>query len=145
MGSEDHSTVAHDGEHGSNQFGVSPIKSFEDRLRAQLIINYHWKRICADTQERKTRVMTRYSISLVLFFGLTILISVQPGFSQTAEEFTALKKEIGALKAGQAGLKKDIQDLKKLAKPKLAAAPAAKIKDAIINIKGAPIKGDKNA
>jgi len=95
--------------------------------------------------------MRRYSSYLVFVLGLTFLFSVQPAFSQTAEEFKARQKEIDALKEGQAGLAKDIQDLKKLVAPKQAeapkpaAAPAAEIKDAIINIKGAPIKGDKNA
>jgi hypothetical protein len=92
--------------------------------------------------------MRRYSSYLVLVISLTLLFSVQPAFSQTAEEFKARQKEIDALKEGQAGLRKDIQDLKKTVglKPVVApAAPVAEIKDAIINIKGAPIKGDKNA
>ena|SRR5450759_1690493 len=89
--------------------------------------------------------MRRYSSYLVLVLGLTLLCSVQTAFSQTAEEFKARQKEIDVLKEGQAGLNKDIQVLKKLVEPKPAAAPAAEINDAIINIKGAPIKGDKNA
>jgi hypothetical protein len=89
--------------------------------------------------------MKRYSSFLVFVFGMTFLFSVLPAFSQTAEEFNALKKEINTLKAEQAGLKKDIQDLNKRAGLKPAAAPRKIITDAIINIKGAPIKGDKNA
>ena len=91
--------------------------------------------------------MRRYSSFLVLVLGLAILFSVQPAFSQTVEEVQALKKEVE-------GLRKDIQDLRKVVAPQpatapqpavAAAAPAPEIKDAIINIKGAPIKGDKNA
>ncbi len=92
--------------------------------------------------------MRRYSCYLFLALGLTLVFSVQPAFSQTAEEFKARQKEIDALKEGQAGLRKDIQDLKKIVGIKPAAAPpapVAEIKDAIISIKGAPIKGDKNA
>jgi protein-disulfide isomerase len=81
---------------------------------------------------------------MVFVLGLMLLFGVQPAFSQTAEEFKARQKEIDALKEGQAGLTKDIQDLKKLVEPKPTAAPAPQIKDAIINIKGAPMKGDKN-
>lgn len=88
--------------------------------------------------------MRRYSSSLVFVLGLTLLFSVQPAFSQTAEELKALENEIDALKAEQTGIQKDIQDLKKLLEPKPAAAPAAEIKNAIINIAGAPMKGDKN-
>jgi len=87
----------------------------------------------------------RCSSFLIVVFGLMFLFSGQLAFSQTAEEFKALQKEIDTVKEGQAGIKKDIQDLKKQVGPEPAAAPAVAIKDAIINIKGAPIKGDKNA
>jgi hypothetical protein len=68
---------------------------------------------------------------------------VQPGFAQTAEEFKALRDEVKAVKDGQAAIQKDLQEIKKL----LASRPAqpAEFKEAIINIDGAPIKGDKNA
>jgi protein-disulfide isomerase len=89
--------------------------------------------------------MRRYSSYMVFVLGLMLLFGVQLAFSQTAEEFKTRQKEIDSLKEGQAGLTKEIQDLKKLVEPKPAAAPAPQIKDAIINIKGAPIKGDKNA
>jgi len=87
--------------------------------------------------------MRRYSSYLVLVLGLTLLFGVQPAFSQTAEEFKAQQKEIGALKEGQAQLQKDIQEIKK----QLQSRPAgpAEFKEAIINIKGAPVMGDKNA
>jgi peptidoglycan hydrolase CwlO-like protein len=80
---------------------------------------------------------------MILALGLTILFSVQPAFSQTAEEFKAQQKDIDALKSGQAQIQKDIQEIKK----QLAARPAApgEFKEAIINIKGAPVMGDKNA
>ena len=92
-------------------------------------------------------VMRRYSGSLVFVLGLMFLFSVQPAFSQTDEEFKALQKEIDAVKEGQAGLKQDIQDLKKLVAPKpaVAVAPVADFTGAIFNIKGAPMKGDKKA
>jgi hypothetical protein len=123
---DDHSTAAHDGEHESNQFRVYNIHK-------------------TVYEERRERGMRRYASFLVLVLGLTLLFSVRPAFSQTGEDYQALKKEVD-------GLKNDIQDLKRLlgpkptaAAPKPAVAPAPEIKDAIINIKGAPIKGDKNA
>ncbi len=70
--------------------------------------------------------MRRHDSHIILALGLTLLFSVQPAFSQTAEEFKG-------------------QDPKKPVESKPAAVPAVEIKDAIINIKGAPIKGDKNA
>ena len=95
--------------------------------------------------ERKERAMRRYSSYTVLVLGLTLLFSVQTAFSQTqtAEEFQARQKEIGALKEGQAQIQKDIQEIKKQLQSRPAGA--GEIKDAIINIKGAPTKGDKKA
>ena len=89
--------------------------------------------------------MRRYVSSVVFVFGLALLFGIQPAFSQASEEYQTLKKDVD-------GLKKDIQDIKNQVQPKQVAAPAkpapapvAEVKDAIINIKGAPIKGDKNA
>ena len=89
--------------------------------------------------------MRKYLVCLVL--GLTLLLGVQPVFSQTTEEYKALRKEIGSLKEGQNAIRKDMQDLKKLiqSRPAAAAAPGGDFKEAIINIKGAPVLGDKNA
>jgi hypothetical protein len=81
--------------------------------------------------------MMKYVGCLVL--GLTLVLGVQPVFAQTAAEFNALKKEVKALKAGQAGLKKEIKALKKAPRGKPA------FKEAMIDIKGAPAKGKKSA
>jgi protein-disulfide isomerase len=88
--------------------------------------------------------MRRYSSYLVLVLGLTLVFSVHPAFSQTAEEFKAQQNEIAALKEGQAQLQKDIQELKKQLQAR-PAAPGGDFKEAIINIKGAPVMGNKNA
>jgi hypothetical protein len=71
-----------------------------------------------------------------LLLGLTLFFSVQPVFSQTSEEFQALKKEVE-------GLKKDVQDLRKQVQSRPAAP--GEFAEAIIDIKGAPIRGDKKA
>jgi len=89
--------------------------------------------------------MRKYSGSLFFVLSFLIFLSVQPAFSQSVEDLKALHKEIDGLKEGQAGIKKEIRELKKLLDPKSAAAPDDEIKDAIINIQGAPMKGDKNA
>ena len=83
-------------------------------------------------------------LALVVMTMLAVVwFHVQPGFAQTAEEFKALRDEVKAVKDGQAAIQKDLQEIKKL----LASRPAqpAEFKEAIINIAGAPIKGDKNA
>ena len=87
--------------------------------------------------------MKRYLGSLVL--GLTLFLNVQPVFAQTNLEYQVLKKEIDSLKEGQAGIKKDLQEIKKLIQSSRQAPAAGEFKEAIIDIKGAPIRGDKNA
>ncbi len=71
-----------------------------------------------------------------LILGMALFFSVQPAFSQTVEEFQALKKEVE-------GLKKEVQDLRKQVQSRPAAP--GEFQEAIINIKGAPVRGDKNA
>ncbi len=82
-------------------------------------------------------------LSLVLFLG------VQPVFAQANLEYQLLKKEIESLKQGQAGLKQDLQEIKRLIQnikqAPAAGAPGGDFKEAMINIKGAPIKGEKGA
>ena len=83
------------------------------------------------------------ALSIMLFLG------VQPVVAQTTQEYQDLKKEIESLKQGQAGLKQDLQEIKKLIQG-IKQAPAARaggdeFKEAIINIEGAPIRGDKKA
>lgn len=90
--------------------------------------------------------MKKYLGSLVL--SMTLFLGVQPVFAQMNMEYQLLQKEIESLKQGQAGIKQDLQDIKKLIQ-NIKSAPAApagdNFKEAMINIKGAPIKGDKNA
>ncbi len=80
-----------------------------------------------------------------LVFGLTLFLNVQPVVAQTNLEYQLLQKDMESLKQGQAGLKKDIEELKKLIQASRQAPAAGEFKEAIIDIKGAPIKGDKNA
>ncbi len=88
--------------------------------------------------------MKRYLRYMVSVLGLTLLFSVQAAFSQTAEEFKAQQKDIDELKAGQVQIQKDIQEIKKQLQAR-PAAPGGDFKEAMINIKGAPVMGDKNA
>ena len=89
--------------------------------------------------------MKKYPGCLVL--SLMLFLGVQPVFAQANPECQVLRKEIESLKQGQAGLKQDLQEIKKLihAIKQAPAAPGGEFKEAIINIKGAPIMGGKNA
>jgi hypothetical protein len=91
--------------------------------------------------------MKKYLGCLVL--SLTLFLGVQPVFAQANLEYQLLKKEIESLKQGQAGLKQDLQEIKRLIQ-NIKQAPAGgggapEFKEAMINIKGAPIKGSKTA
>lgn len=83
--------------------------------------------------------------------SLTLLLVVQPAFAQTKQEMQDLQKEITSLKEGQIALGKDIQEIKKLIQGiQIPPAPQPRpeppvFKEANIDIKGAPIKGDNAA
>jgi protein-disulfide isomerase len=96
--------------------------------------------------------------------GLTLLFVVQPAFAQTKQEIQGLQKEVESLKVGQTAIGKDLQEIKNLiqgmqrppaaqggsacnpsACGTSAQAPPAVFKEAIIDVKGAPIRGDVNA
>jgi hypothetical protein len=83
-----------------------------------------------------------------LVLSLTLFLGVQPAFAQSNLEYQVLQKEIESLKQGQVELKRDLQEIKKLVQG-IKRAPAggggAEFKEAMINIKGAPIRGDKKA
>ncbi len=89
--------------------------------------------------------MKKYPGCLVL--SLMLFLGVQPVLAQANLEYQVLKKEIESLKQGQAGLKQDLQEIKKLIRAikQAPAEPGGEFKEAIINIKGAPIRGGKNA
>lgn len=84
--------------------------------------------------------MKRLTALAVLVF-LTVFCT-QTGFAQTSKELKALKNEVKALKEGQTAIQKDLQEIKKLLQAKQAPA---EFKEAVINVEGAPFKGDKNA
>jgi protein-disulfide isomerase len=82
----------------------------------------------------------------VFVVGIVFLFS-QNVFSQTSEDLKPIKEEIESLKKGQAGIKKDLQEIKKLLERAPSRAPQKQeFKEAVINnIDDDPFKGDKNA
>jgi len=83
---------------------------------------------------------------LAALIVVTMMLGPPPGFAQTADELKALRKDVEALKEGQTAIQKQLQDIKGLlqARP-TAGAPAAAPQEAVLNLDGAPVKGDKNA
>src|SRR2546426_12411346 len=116
----------------------------------------------SESEERRMRRLRHVTALAAL-----ILMPVTPGFAQQAgsdvrKELDALregqakmrkdleiKKDLDALKEGQARLQKDLQEIKTLLQARPAAAPAgagaAQPQTAVLTVGNAPFKGDKNA
>jgi len=115
----------------------------------------------SESEERRMR-----RLRPVIALAALILMPVTPGFAQQAgsdvrKELDALregqakmrkdleiKKDLDALKEGQARLQKDLQEIKTLLQARPAAAPAgpaAQPQTAVFTVENAPFKGQKNA
>lgn len=84
--------------------------------------------------------------SAAILFGLIVLIlsEPRPGFTQSGGELDALRKDLEGLKAGQAVIQKDLQEIKQLLRARPVAAPAEP-QNVVLSAEGAPFKGDPNA
>ena len=67
-----------------------------------------------------------------------------PAFSQPNRETAQLKKDVEALKEGQASIRRDLEELKELLRGRQAARPAEP-PTSILSVSGATFLGDKNA
>jgi hypothetical protein len=110
-----------------------------------ILSDFEIRRFCCCKRKRKGKFMKKYLGCLVL--SMLFFPGVQPVFAQANADCQALKQEIESLKKGQAGLRQDLQEIKKLiqANKQAPAAAPGEFKEAMINIKGAPIRGDKRA
>jgi len=87
---------------------------------------------------------------LAMTITLLLLFSIQPAWAaSTKAEVLELQKEVQALKEGQADMKSDLAEIKKLLESGARAAatpPKAKpFEPRDVMITGAPVKGDANA
>jgi type II secretory pathway component PulM len=74
-----------------------------------------------------------------------ILLGAQPGLTQApSDDLKTVRKEIEALREGQAAIQKDLQEIKNLLRARPAAAPAEP-QNIVLSVEGAPFKGDKLA
>jgi protein-disulfide isomerase len=82
---------------------------------------------------------------LLVFAALIVITLWTPlGLAQTTDDLKTLKKDVDALKEGQAAIHKELQEIKGLlqqGRPSAAAPP----KEAVVNVDGAPFKGQNNA
>ncbi len=82
---------------------------------------------------------------LLVFAALTVITLWTPlGLAQTTDDLKTLKKDVDALKEGQGAIYKELQEIKGLlqqGRPSAAAPP----REAVVNVDGAPFKGQNNA
>jgi protein-disulfide isomerase len=83
-------------------------------------------------------------LSVLASVAILLLLFAQPGFSQKSKEMDTLKEDVKALKEGQQGIQKEIQEIKNQLKAKPAPAPA-EFKETTVNVEGDPFKGNKDA
>lgn len=83
---------------------------------------------------------------LVTMAGMAVLIlwSTHPAFSQPSDDLKGMRKEIEALKEGQTAIQKELQEIKTFLRARPAAAPAEP-QNVVLNVEGAPFKGEKTA
>jgi protein-disulfide isomerase len=75
-----------------------------------------------------------------------LLLAALPLFAQSNADVEALKKEIQTIKEGQQAIQKDIQEIKKLLAARPAQAPGqVDPTNVVLDVTGAPFRGDKNA
>ena len=85
------------------------------------------------------------SLSVTALALLMLVFSnFEPALAQTSEEIRALQEDVKSLKEGQAATQKELKEIKKSLQAAKKQAPA-EFKEAIINIQGAPTKGEKSA
>jgi len=84
-------------------------------------------------------------IVALVALAVLALSDTQPGFAQEAsDDLRAVRKEIEALKNGQAAIQKDLQEIKTLLRARPAPTPA-EVRDVVLSVEDAPFKGERQA
>jgi len=74
-----------------------------------------------------------------------LLLLAAPLLSQSSGELEALKKDVQSIKEGQQAIQKDLQEIKKLLTARQQAPGVVDPTNMILDVTGAPSKGDQNA
>jgi hypothetical protein len=81
----------------------------------------------------------------LLAAGFLLLVIVHPAFAQTDRVYQVLKKEIESLEPEQAVVKKDLHEIRMFAQASRRPPTAGTSQQVIVDVRGAPTKGDKSA
>ena len=87
------------------------------------------------------RRLVRCALSVAALVASTAVLAS----AQTTDDVTQLKKEIEALKAGQAALQREIQQIKSFLSNSAAQRPAAPPSESVLKVGDGPSKGKKDA
>lgn len=88
--------------------------------------------------------MTTRVLTIVIGAIFLSLLHAPPGHTQSSEELKALRKDIEGLKQGQSAIQKELQEIKSLLQGRAAPPPPEPL-NVVLNLKGDPFKGEKNA
>jgi protein-disulfide isomerase len=88
------------------------------------------------------KVMKHKALRIVFFPAL--FIAAAPSFAQSNPDVEALKKDVASIKETQQAIQKDLQEIKKLLTPRPAPGQVDPT-NAVLDVTGAPVRGDKNA
>jgi hypothetical protein len=81
----------------------------------------------------------------VVALGAMIVFGAAVAAAQSSDDLAVLRKEIEALKAGQANLLKELQEIRTLLRARPAAQAAPEPRDIALALDGGPVKGDSRA
>jgi protein-disulfide isomerase len=81
----------------------------------------------------------------MLVTGLSVAMLGGPAHGQSQADIASLRKDIEALKAGQAALQRQLQEIREMLRPSQPQAVTDAPPEAVVQIAGAPTKGDAAA
>src|SRR5438093_2305151 len=84
-----------------------------------------------------------YKLSRIIL-AAALFAATAPLFAQSNADVEALKKDVASIKETQQAIQKDIQEIKKLLTPRPAPGQVDPT-NAVLDVTGAPVRGDKNA
>jgi hypothetical protein len=84
-------------------------------------------------------------VRYALVAGVLIALSPALALAQAADDLSGLRKDIDALKEGQAALLRELQQIKNLLSAPPPAPRAAAAPEAVLTVRGGTSKGSKDA
>ena len=89
--------------------------------------------------------MRRTFLTRAVLAGLLVAASAPAALAQSADDLAALRRDINALKEGQAAVLRELQQIKSLLNAAAGGARAAAAPEVDLTVGDAPSKGKKDA